>query len=59
MQNKDLRKLYSPPNIIRLTKSRRMGWVGHVTKIQAPRSAFRILMGKSEGKNPLGRSRCR
>jgi hypothetical protein len=50
--------LYSSPNIIRI-KSRRMGWVGHVARMGAKRNSYRILMGKPEGKRPLGRQRRR
>jgi hypothetical protein len=50
----ELHNLYSLPSIIRMTKSRRIRWVGHVA-----RNAYRILVGKSEGKTPLGRPRRR
>jgi hypothetical protein len=42
-----------------MIKSRRMKWAGHVARMGAKRNAFRILVGKSEGKIPLGRPRCR
>jgi hypothetical protein len=58
LHNKELHKLYSSPNIIRMTKSRRMRWAGHVARMGAT-NAYRILVGKSEGKRPLGRPRCR
>jgi hypothetical protein len=51
--------LYSSPNIIRMIKSRRMGWAGHVARMGETRNAFRILVGKSEGRRPLGRPRRR
>jgi hypothetical protein len=50
--------LYSSPSIIRMIKSRRMRWAGHVTRIEK-RNAYRILVGKPEGKRPLGRPRRR
>jgi hypothetical protein len=47
--------VYSSPTIIRAIKSRRMGWEGHVASVGERRSAYRILMGKPEGKRPIGR----
>jgi hypothetical protein len=47
--------LYSSPSIIRLMKSRRMRWEGHVAWIREKRNACRLLVGKPEGKRPLGR----
>jgi hypothetical protein len=55
---RELHNLYSSPNIIRTIKSKRMRWVGHVARMRATRNAYRILVGKSEGKRPLGRPRC-
>jgi hypothetical protein len=49
------RNLYSSPNIIRMIKSRRMRWAGHVARMMETRNAYRILVGKPEGKRPLGR----
>jgi hypothetical protein len=46
-------------NIIRMTKSRRMRWAGHVARMGETRNAYRILVGKPEGKRPLGRPRRR
>jgi hypothetical protein len=57
--NEELHKLYSSPNIIRMINSRRMGWVGHVARMGETRNAYRILVGKTEGKRPLGRPRRR
>jgi hypothetical protein len=54
---KELHNLYSSPNIIRIIKSRRMRWVGHVARIEK-RNVYRLL-GKPEGKRPLGRPRRR
>jgi hypothetical protein len=51
--------LYSSPNIIRMIKSRRMRWAGHVARMGESRNAYRILVGKPEGRRPLGRPRCR
>jgi hypothetical protein len=55
----ELHILYSSPNIIRQIKSRRMRWAGHVARMGEERYVHRILMGKSEGKRPLGRPRRR
>jgi hypothetical protein len=54
--NEELHNLYSSPSIIRMIKSRSMRWAGHVARI-GERNAFRILVGKREGKRPLGRPR--
>jgi hypothetical protein len=51
--------LYLSPNIIRIIKSRRMRWAGHVARMGEKRNAYRILVGKPEGKRPVGRQRCR
>ena len=51
--------LYSSPNIVRVIKSRRMRWAGHVARMDDKREAYRILVGKPEGKRPLGRPRYR
>jgi hypothetical protein len=51
--------LYSSPSIIRIIKSRRMRWAGHVAQTGEKRNAYRILVGKPEGKRPLGRPRHR
>jgi hypothetical protein len=55
LHNEKLHNLYSLPNIIRIIKSRRMRWAGHVARMGEPRNAYRILVGKPEGKRPLGR----
>jgi hypothetical protein len=47
------------PSIIRIIKSRRIRWAGHIALIGEKRNADRILVGKPEGKRPLGRPRCR
>jgi hypothetical protein len=54
-----VRDLYSSPSIIRIIKSRRMTWAGHVARMGKKRSAYRLLVGKPEEKRPLGRPRCR
>jgi hypothetical protein len=59
LHNEELRDLYSSPSITRIIKSRRMRWVGHVARMGEKRNAYRLLVGKPEGKRPLGRTRCR
>jgi hypothetical protein len=59
MRNDELHNLYSPPNIVRVIKLRRMRWVGHVACMGKGRGVYRVLVGRSEGKRPLGRPRCR
>ena len=51
--------LYSLPNIVRVVKSRRMRWAGHVARMGDDRGVHRVLVGKPEGKRPLGRPRRR
>jgi hypothetical protein len=50
LHNEELHNLYSSPNIIRMIESRRMRWAGHVARMGAVRNAYRILVGKPEGK---------
>jgi len=57
--SEELNGLYSSTNIIRVIKSRRMIWAGHVARIGRRRGVYRVLVGKSEGKRPLGRPRLR
>jgi hypothetical protein len=57
LHNEELHNLYSSPNIIRMVKSRRMRWAGHVAPMGKKRNAYRILVGKPEGNRPLGRPR--
>jgi hypothetical protein len=59
LQNEELIDLYSSPNIIRVIKSRRMMWVGHVARMGEGRGVYRFLVGKPEGRRPLGRPRRR
>jgi hypothetical protein len=55
----ELNNLYSSPNIVRVIKSRRMRWAGHVARMGEERGVYRVLMGKPEGRRPLGRPRRR
>jgi hypothetical protein len=55
LHNEEFRDLYSWPNIIRIIKSRRMRWAGHVARMGEKRNAYRLLVGKPKGKRPLGR----
>jgi hypothetical protein len=59
LHNEELHSVYSSPSIIRMIKSRRMRWAGHVARMGEKRNACRILVGKPEGKRPLGRTRRR
>jgi hypothetical protein len=54
LHNEELRDLYSSPTIVGAIKSTRMRWVGHVVRIGEKRGVYRILVGKPEGKRPLG-----
>ena len=51
--------MYRSHNIIRVIKSTRLRWAGHVARMEEDRSAFKTLTGKPTGKRPLGRPRCR
>jgi hypothetical protein len=53
LQNEELNDLYCSPNIVRVIKSRRMGWAGHVARMRESRDVYRVLVGKLEGKRPL------
>jgi transcription termination factor 2 len=57
LHNEELIDLYSLPNIVRVVKSRRMRWAGHVAHMEEERGVHRVLVGKLEGKRPLGRPR--
>jgi hypothetical protein len=59
LHNEELHDLYSSPSIIRIIKSRRVRWAGHVGRMGEKRNACRLLVGKPEGKRPLGRPRRR
>jgi hypothetical protein len=54
LHNEDLHNLYTSPNIILMIKSRRMRWVCHVARIGEMKNAYKILVGKPEGKRPFG-----
>jgi hypothetical protein len=57
LHNEELNNLYPLQSIIRIIKSRRVRWAGHVARIGEKMNAYRILVGKPEGKRPLGRPR--
>ncbi|KAJ4428700.1 hypothetical protein ANN_25693 [Periplaneta americana] len=59
LHNTELHALYSSPGIIRNIKSRRLRWTGHVARMGESRNAYRVLVGRPEGKRPLGRPRRR
>jgi hypothetical protein len=59
LHNEELNDLYSLPNIVRVIKSRRMRWAGHVARMGEDRGVHRVLVGKLEGNRPLGRPRRR
>ncbi|KAJ4436535.1 hypothetical protein ANN_16566 [Periplaneta americana] len=59
LHNAELHALYSSPDIIRNIKSRRLRWAGHVARMGESRNAYKVLVGRPEGKRPLGRSRRR
>ena len=59
MHNEDLNGLYSLLNTVRVIKSRRIRWAGHVARMGEERGVYRILVGKPEGKRPLSRPRRR
>jgi hypothetical protein len=57
LHNNELHSLYSSPNIVKLIISRRMRWAGHVAHVGEGRGVYWVLVGKPEGKRPLGRPR--
>jgi len=59
LHNEELNDLYSSPDIVWVIKSRRMRWTGHVARMGEKRGVYRVLVGKLEGKRPLGRPRHR
>jgi hypothetical protein len=58
IHNKELYALYSSPNTIRVIKARKMRWARYVARMGERRGAYRALVGKPEGRRPLGRLRC-
>ena len=58
LHNEELNSLYSSPNIV-VIKSRRMRWAGHVARMEEGRGVHKVLVGKPEGKRPLGRRKRR
>jgi hypothetical protein len=59
LHNDELHDLYSSPNIVRVIKSRRMRWTGHVARMGKGRGVYGVLVGRPEGKRPVGRPRRR
>jgi hypothetical protein len=59
LRNNELHSLYSSPNIVRVIKSRRMRWAGHVARMGEGRGIYMVLVGRPEGKRQLGRPRRR
>jgi len=59
LHNEELNDMYCSPNIVRMIKSRGMRWAGHVARKGERRGVHRVLVGKPEGKRPLGRPSCR
>jgi hypothetical protein len=58
LHNDEIHNLYSSPNIVRMIKSRKMRWAGHVARMREGRGVYRVLVGRPEGKRPLRRPRC-
>jgi hypothetical protein len=59
LHNEELHDLCFSPSILRVIKSRRMRWAGHVTRMEEGTGVYKVLVGKPEGKRPVGRFRCR
>jgi hypothetical protein len=59
LHNEELYDLYPSPSIIRIIKARRIRWAGHVARLGDKKNAYRLLVGKPEGRRPLGRLRRR
>ena len=59
LHNEELNSLYCSPNIVRVIKSRRMRWAGYVARMEEGRGVNKVLVGKPDGKRPLGRPRRR
>jgi hypothetical protein len=59
LHNEELNDLYSSPNIVQVIKSRRLRWAGRGADVGEERGVYRVLVGKPEGRRPLGRPRRR
>ena len=59
LHNEELNDLYCSPNIVRVIKQRRMRWAEHVARMGERRGVYRVLVGRPEGRRPLGRPRRR
>jgi hypothetical protein len=59
LHNDEIHSLYSSSNIVRMIKSRRMGWAGHVARMEEGTGVYRVLVGRPKSKRPLGRPRRR
>jgi hypothetical protein len=59
LHNDELHSLYSSPNIVKVIKSRRMRWAGHMACMGEGRGVYRVLVGKPDGRRPFGRPRRR
>jgi hypothetical protein len=59
LHNEELHDLYSSPNIIRIIESRMIRWAGNAARMGEKKKTYRLLVGKTEGKNPLRRQRSR
>jgi hypothetical protein len=59
LHNDELHDVYRSPNIVRVIKSRRLRWAEHVARMGAGRGVYRVLVGRPEGKRPVGRPRRR
>ena len=59
LHNEEINVFYSSPNVVRVIKSRRMRWAGHVARMGVLRGVYGVLVRKPEGKSPLGRRRRR
>jgi hypothetical protein len=59
LHNEELNDLYPSPSVVRVIKPRRMRWAGHVALWEERRGVYRVLVGKPEGKRPLGKPRLR
>jgi hypothetical protein len=58
LRKEELNVLYSSPTIVRVIKSRRMRWMGHIVRMGESRGVYKVLVWKPEGRRPLGRPGC-